>query len=48
MPPEPKHEINVAIKYSQYLKVLELKENMAAMVRRGLDLAIAELEGKKE
>ena len=48
MPPEPKHEINVSIEYSQYLKVLELKVSMAAMVRRGLDLAIAELERKKE
>ena len=48
MPTTPKHHINVQIEHSQYLKVLELKENMAAMVRRGLDLAIAELEGKTE
>ena len=44
----PPYYINVKIEYSQYQKVLELKVSMAAMVRRGLDLAIAELEEKKE
>ena len=35
--------ITVEVEYDKhYLKMLDLKENMAAMVRRGLDQAIAE------
>lgn len=42
--------ITVEVEYDKhYLKLRELGENMAAMVRHGLDLAIAEkLEGKTE